>query len=152
MRYSPKDDHYQTLQVDPSAETSVIHHAYKALVKQYHPDKFHGSNPTQANAMMQRINSAYHVLGDEHKRAYYDRLRADYLKNPKSFERSRQTPLQKLGGMLSNLPVWVWIVGVIVMMPLLSRILLVTPLGKVLMVVGSAYVFIRVMPKREPLD
>lgn len=152
MRYNPKEDHYHTLQVDPAAETSVIHHAYKALVKQYHPDKFHGSNPTQANAMMQRINAAYHVLGDAHKREYYDRLRKAYLDNPGAADLKQLTPLQKIGAMASNLPVWVWIVGVIVLMPLLSRILLVTPLGKVLMIVGSAYVFIRVMPRREPAE
>ena len=152
LTYSPKNDHYQTLQVDPAAEASVIHHAYKALVKQYHPDKFHGSNPSRANAMMQRINDAYHVLGDEHKRTYYDRLRREYLNNPAQYEAKQKTPFQKIGTMLSSLPVWVWIVAVIVMMPLLSRILLVTPLGKVLMIVGSAYVFIRIMPKRESAE
>lgn len=143
LRYSPDNDHYHTLQVDPLAEQSVVHHAYKALVKQYHPDKFHGTNVAKANEMMQKINDAYHILGDVHKRKYYDNLRKKHQANKAAgLGDSAKKPLYQ------RIPVWGWIVMTILLMPLLSRLILVTPLGKGLMVIGSLYIFMRIMPKR----
>ena len=66
------DDWYQVLQVHPSAEPEVIAAAYKRLARKYHPDLNASSDATE---MMQRLNDAYSVLRDPHKRATYDRVR-----------------------------------------------------------------------------
>jgi len=39
----------------------------------WHPDRCGEGNKDQATAMMAEINQANDVLGDEKKRAYYDR-------------------------------------------------------------------------------
>ncbi len=60
---------YRMLQVDPSAEDVVIHAAYRALMKRYHPDR--GGDVT----IVQRLNAAYATLRDPHARQAYDNLR-----------------------------------------------------------------------------
>lgn len=67
-------DAYRTLQVDPSAEPSVIQAAFRALARLYHPD---GSRPDVAR--MARINAAYRVLRDPELRQQYDRTHARTL-------------------------------------------------------------------------
>jgi curved DNA-binding protein CbpA len=57
---------YRTLQVDPAAEDVVIRAAYRALMKQYHPD--HGGN----SAFAQQLNAAYATLADPVARRAYD--------------------------------------------------------------------------------
>jgi hypothetical protein len=64
---------YEYLQVSPRAESGVIHAAYRALARQYHPDV---SDSGQAARIMREINAAYHVLGDPERRARYDAHRA----------------------------------------------------------------------------
>lgn len=67
MRGSPPVNLYRTLQVDPAAEDVVIRAAYRALMKQYHPDR--GGDPAYA----QRLNAAYATLADPVAREAYDR-------------------------------------------------------------------------------
>ena len=59
--------HYDTLGVDPNADTPAVRRAYVALARQYHPD-FHTSGGEAvrdaAEERMRSINSAWHVLGD----------------------------------------------------------------------------------------
>jgi curved DNA-binding protein CbpA len=67
-------DAYRVLQVDPSAEGVVIHAAYRALARIYHPD---GSSPDAAR--MAAINRAWSLIGNAEARQGYDahrRLRA----------------------------------------------------------------------------
>jgi len=59
-------DHYQVLQVHPSAELDVIRAAYRALARKHHPD--FGGDAT----IMVAVNSAWHVLSDSESRAAYD--------------------------------------------------------------------------------
>lgn len=68
-------DAYRTLQVDPSAEPSVIQAAFRALARLYHPD---GKRPDVAR--MARINAAYRILRDRELRQQYDRTRASTLR------------------------------------------------------------------------
>lgn len=75
-RTSPKPDgvpvwrhHYSTLGVSPDARQEVIQAAYRALSRIYHPDV----PKTGDKIKMQRINSAYEVVGDVDKRKEYDR-------------------------------------------------------------------------------
>ena len=68
------DDWYKVLQVHQSAESEVIEAAYKRLARKYHPDV--NASP-DAKEMMQRLNDAYSVLGNPHKRAAYDEHRRE---------------------------------------------------------------------------
>lgn len=62
-------DHYQTLNLSPSASETDIKKAYRSLSFQYHPDK----NPDPAAAVkMTQINEAYETLGDSQRRKQYD--------------------------------------------------------------------------------
>lgn len=62
-------NHYNTLEVSPSATPAEIKQAYRRLVKRFHPD----SNPETADPeTIIRINAAYEVLGDPQRRQSYD--------------------------------------------------------------------------------
>lgn len=66
-----KEDLYQTLRVQPSADATQIKAAYRALVREFHPD----ANPhrrAEAEARSKEITEAYAVLGNPQKRAQYD--------------------------------------------------------------------------------
>lgn len=64
-------DHYKTLGVMSSAEELVIEAAYKALVRKYHPDIYHGDKD-YAKKRLQEINEAWSVLTDPAKRNQYN--------------------------------------------------------------------------------
>ena len=63
----PQRDAYGILQVQPFAEDVVIHAAYHALARRYHPD---GQSPDAER--MQQINSAFEMLRDGVRRQLYD--------------------------------------------------------------------------------
>lgn len=63
--------HYQSLEVSPRARASVIQAAYRALVKEYHPDRQCGDDK-----MFKHITSAYEVLSDSDSKAKYDKPHA----------------------------------------------------------------------------
>jgi curved DNA-binding protein CbpA len=69
-------DYYSALGVSPTADIVVIKAAYKALIKIFHPDKFKGS-ADEAHCKTSRLNEAYKVLSDTHKRKEYDEERAN---------------------------------------------------------------------------
>lgn len=60
-------DYYEVLEVSPRARQVVIEKAFRALMREDHPDQ--GGDPRKA----QLINEAYEVLGDPVKRREYDR-------------------------------------------------------------------------------
>jgi hypothetical protein len=62
-------DFYQILGVAPDSEEVVIHAAFKALMRKYHPDT---SGNAAHLAKVQAINEAYAVLRDSLKRQAYD--------------------------------------------------------------------------------
>lgn len=66
-------DYYKTLGVDKGASQEDIKKAFRKLAHQYHPDKAHGDE-----AKFKEINEAYQTIGDEKKRAQYDRYGADF--------------------------------------------------------------------------
>ncbi|WP_132833904.1 DnaJ domain-containing protein [Sphingomonas sp. PP-CC-3G-468] len=68
MPLSP--DYYSVLGVPSSASRDTIHAAWKALLRQYHPDTNHG---VDVSARAKEINEAYSVLGKKEARAAYDR-------------------------------------------------------------------------------
>jgi curved DNA-binding protein CbpA len=64
-------EHYETLQVSPSADPLIITKAYRVLAALYHPDnKQHGDVE-----VFQRVLEAYRILSDPVSRAAYDRGR-----------------------------------------------------------------------------
>lgn len=62
-------NHYQVLQVEPTADQAVIDSAYRRLARLYHPDY---NSSDRALSRMQDLNVAYGVLRDPDERAVYD--------------------------------------------------------------------------------
>ena len=67
-------DYYAILGVSPTAEEVVIHAAYRALIRHYHPDS--NADP-EAHERAGAITAAYAVLRDPAKRAAYDAGRTE---------------------------------------------------------------------------
>lgn len=65
------DDPYRVLGVARDADQAAIRRAYRTLAKKYHPDMNPGD--TRAEDMFKKVNLAYDILGDEDKRARFDR-------------------------------------------------------------------------------
>jgi molecular chaperone DnaJ len=65
---------YETLGIAKSATETDIKRAYRKLALQYHPDKNKGNK--EAESKFKEINSAYEVLSDKQRRAYYDQTGA----------------------------------------------------------------------------
>jgi molecular chaperone DnaJ len=66
-----KRDYYEVLGIDRSATSQELKKAYRSLAVQYHPDK--NPNNPRAEEAFKEAAEAYGVLGDEDKRAVYDR-------------------------------------------------------------------------------
>ena len=77
-------NYYEILEISEKASQEVIHMAYKALCKKYHPDVYQG-NKKFAEEQIKKINEAYVVLSDPLKRkAYDDSLNSkNYYEQPK---------------------------------------------------------------------
>ena len=63
-------DHYATLGLHRACTGDEIRKAYRLLSKAHHPDV--NADAPAAMARTQAINAAYHVLGNEARRAAYD--------------------------------------------------------------------------------
>ncbi|WP_156362662.1 J domain-containing protein [Xylophilus sp. Leaf220] len=63
-------NHYERLEVSPTASASVIRAAYKSLMQRHHPDKVDAS--AAANEYAMALAQAYRVLSNEEDRAAYD--------------------------------------------------------------------------------
>jgi molecular chaperone DnaJ len=66
-------DYYAVLGVPKNASHAEIKKAYRKLAQQHHPDANAGNAASEER--IKEISSAYDVLGDETKRASYDRAR-----------------------------------------------------------------------------
>ncbi|HEY7478700.1 MAG TPA: molecular chaperone DnaJ [Actinomycetota bacterium] len=66
-------DYYVVLGVPKNAGADEIKRAYRKLAQRYHPDAKPGDQ--EAEERFKEISAAYDVLGDEDKRAQYDRVR-----------------------------------------------------------------------------
>lgn len=75
QNYSSQN-HYQTLEVTPTATQAEIKQAYRRLAKLFHPDS---NRPTANHERITSINAAYEVLGDPKRRQYYDRELGNYV-------------------------------------------------------------------------
>ncbi|XP_039068081.1 dnaJ protein P58IPK homolog [Hibiscus syriacus] len=72
LKMSKRKDWYKILGVSKTASVAEIKRAYKKLALQWHPDK-NVDNREEAEAQFREIAAAYEVLGDDEKRARYDR-------------------------------------------------------------------------------
>jgi molecular chaperone DnaJ len=66
-------DYYAVLGVPKNASSAEIRKAYRKLAQQHHPDTAKGD--PAAEERFKEISAAYDVLGDQEKRAAYDRVR-----------------------------------------------------------------------------
>ncbi len=82
------DDLYQILGVSKNATADEIKKAYRDAAKKYHPDANPGN--TAAEEMFKKINAAYSVLGDETKRAQYDRYGSADERPQQNYQRTYQ--------------------------------------------------------------
>ncbi|MCJ1404078.1 hypothetical protein MMC11_007303 [Xylographa trunciseda] len=75
LKRSKTKDYYKVLGVSNDADDRTIKTAYRALVKQYHPDKAsaQGIGKEASEKKMASINEAYEVLSDPELRARFDR-------------------------------------------------------------------------------
>lgn len=72
LKLSKRKDWYKILGLSKTASIAEIKRAYKKLALQWHPDK-NVENREEAEAKFREIAAAYEVLGDDEKRARYDR-------------------------------------------------------------------------------
>jgi len=75
------ENFYNVLGINEKASQEEIKKAYRGLQMKWHPDKNLGSQ--ESINMTQKLNEAYEILGDEHKRQEYDMVR----NNPNPFTR-----------------------------------------------------------------
>jgi molecular chaperone DnaJ len=87
-----ENNHYQTLQVKPSATLFEIKQAYRRLVKLCHPDVSDAKGDCH---QILELNAAYEVLSDPHQRVTYDR---------KLFEQTKTQPRQSSNSNFSQRP------------------------------------------------
>jgi molecular chaperone DnaJ len=71
MVMAQKRDYYEVLGVERQAEKAEIKRAYRKLALKYHPDRNPDDN--EAESKFKEAAEAYSVLGDDQKRARYDR-------------------------------------------------------------------------------
>jgi len=64
-------DPYEVLGVARTASAADIKKAYRQLAKKFHPDR--NKNDPKAASRFAEINSAYEIVGDEEKKAKFDR-------------------------------------------------------------------------------
>jgi molecular chaperone DnaJ len=69
-------DYYAVLGVPKNATQDEIKKAYRKKAHQFHPDK--NPNNPEAEAQFKEVNNAYEVLGDDKKRANFDRFGDNY--------------------------------------------------------------------------
>ncbi|GMM50166.1 Scj1 protein [Starmerella bacillaris] len=85
-------DYYKVLEIDRSATDKEIKKAYRALSRQYHPDKNRG-NKEAAEQKFIEVAEAYEVLSDPQKRKIYDAHGEEGLKNGGGFGGAHHDPM-----------------------------------------------------------
>jgi curved DNA-binding protein CbpA len=72
---SPRPDLYAVLGVPPDATQVLIDHAYRTLVRRYHPDSRGATDAGRASSddtSLRHVMAAYRVIGNPDRRADYD--------------------------------------------------------------------------------
>src|SRR3954451_5116528 len=74
-------DPYEVLGVAKTASAGEVKKAFRRLAKKHHPDQ--NKNDPKAQAKFAEVNTAYEILGDEKKRAEFDRGEIDAEGKPR---------------------------------------------------------------------
>jgi DnaJ-class molecular chaperone len=74
-------DPYDVLGVAKAASAGEVKKAFRRLAKKHHPDQ--NKNDPKAQAKFAEVNTAYEILGDEKKRAEFDRGEIDAEGKPR---------------------------------------------------------------------
>jgi DnaJ-class molecular chaperone len=74
-------DPYEVLGVSKKADAAEIKKAFRRLAKRHHPDS--NKNDSKAQARFSELNTAYEILGDDKKRAQFDRGEIDAEGKPR---------------------------------------------------------------------
>ena len=118
--------YYELLEISENASEEVIHMAYKALVKKYHPDVYIGDK-NFAEEKMKAINEAYSVLSDSVKRSVYDaflkRKRAEQGASEQNKQSETETKSQPEKVKKGGFKKWILLAGA-----LFIAVLLILPL------------------------
>ncbi|MEA2049867.1 MAG: molecular chaperone DnaJ [Campylobacterota bacterium] len=93
--------YYEILEVDKSADKSVLKKAYRKMAMKYHPDK--NPDDKQAEENFKAVNEAYQVLSDDQKRSIYDRYGKQGLEGHGSGGFSRGGGFEDLGSIFEEM-------------------------------------------------
>src|SRR4051794_28023088 len=72
MPSDPTPDHYEVLQISPTAEPETVHRVYRLLAQRLHPDNSETGNAAQ----FRMLSDAYQIISDPEQRARYDVVHA----------------------------------------------------------------------------
>lgn len=84
-------NYYKVLQIDKTASCEEIKKAYRTLSRKYHPD----NAGEESRNLFDQVQEAYEVLGDEEKKAAYDRQLAGEGVNRQSEKIRKESKQQK---------------------------------------------------------
>lgn len=68
MTSATQPDHYEVLQINPSAEPETVHRVYRMLAQRFHPDNQETGNADR----FRQLTAAYEVISAPERRAQYD--------------------------------------------------------------------------------
>jgi DnaJ-class molecular chaperone len=77
-------DPYTVLGLAKTAPAEEVKKTFRKLAKKYHPD--YNRNDPKAKEKFAELNSAYEIIGDEKRRAAFDRGEIDAAGKPRGFE------------------------------------------------------------------
>lgn len=84
-------NYYKVLQIDKTASCEEIKKAYRKLSRKYHPDNV----GDESRNLFDQVQEAYAILGDEEKKAAYDRKLAGEGINRQSVKVKKESKQQK---------------------------------------------------------
>lgn len=84
-------NYYKVLQIDKTASCEEIKKAYRKLSRKYHPD----NAGDESRSLFDQVQEAYAILGDEEKKAAYDRKLAEEGINKQSAKVKKESKQQK---------------------------------------------------------
>jgi len=93
--------YYEILEVESSADKTVIKKAYRSMAKKYHPDKNPGDK--EAEKRFKLCNEAYQCLSDEQQRSIYDRYGKEGLQGMGGGGRRSSGGFDDLGSMFEEM-------------------------------------------------
>ncbi|MBQ5471247.1 MAG: DnaJ domain-containing protein [Treponema sp.] len=99
-------DYYEILGLQKSATADEIKKAYRTLAFKYHPDRNQGD--VQAEEKFKQISEAYDILGDEAKRANYDRYGSEQPQYEYQYTYNHANPNSQTNPFADEDTFWQW--------------------------------------------